>query len=355
MSVDFFKMDEKSYRKHVTNALAIPLLASVLVTGLVILFISPVQQLLKTNYFFTLVLPFSCLLIVLNEVILNLIRNKGLHYLFAGYSIFRNILEIGLTILFVVGLRMSWEGRLSSSFLSLIVAGFIVVFLLRRWNLFGRKISRSEILGIFRTGLPFIPERLAIFVLAYSDRFFIDYFKGTGDVGFYGAGAQLALIVNLVILTLNNTFYPDLYKRLSTEKIDYRGVRKVTFFFIGLAFVATLGVIVLTPIIFKYFVGAAFQPGQKYAILLSIGFFFWAIYNAFLPFLLNLKRNRIIMMISIFGMGVSIILNLILVRYLGAIGATYTSILVYLLMALMIMYAVHRKYDLVKIFFPPKV
>ncbi|HET9430476.1 MAG TPA: oligosaccharide flippase family protein [Chitinophagaceae bacterium] len=352
LSVDYFKMDDQAYRQHFTNALAIPVFSSIVLTLVFLLLLLPLQQLLKANYFFILVLPLSCLLTVLNEIILNLIRNKGRHYLFAAYSISRNLMEIGLTILLVVGMGMAWEGRLGSAFIVSVTAAIFILYLLKKWKLFSKEFSKEDTRSVFNIGLPFIPERLAIFVLAYSDRFFIDYYHGTGEVGYYGAGAQLALIVNLSILTLNNTFYPHLYQKLSATLIDYKGIRKVILVFIGLALVVTLVVITFTPFIFRHFVGETFQPGQKYAILLSVGFFFWAVYNVFLAFLLNSKKNKTIMMISIAGMISSVILNFINVKYFGPIGATYTSIAVYMLMAGMVIFAVHRYFGLGKIIRP---
>ena len=124
--------------------------------------------------------------------------------------------------------------------------------------LFKGEFDKSEVKQIFRSGLPFIPERLSIFVLYYSDRFFIDFFKDTGDVGYYGAGAQIALVVNLIILTLNNTFYPFFYKQLSQTVINYRIVRKATLAFIGISAAVTIAVILAVPFIFKHFVGSNF-------------------------------------------------------------------------------------------------
>lgn len=350
LSVDYFKMDETSYRSHFTNGLAIPVLSSAIFTILFLLFVTPVSHLLKINNLFTLLLPASCLLIVLNEITLNTIRNKGHHFLFATYSIVRNLAEIGLTVLFVLGLGMKWEGRLLSAFLALGLGAIVIIILVVRWHYYTASFSKSDIKNIFKIGLPFIPERLAIFVLAYSDRFFIDYYRGTGEVGFYGAGAQLAMIVNLTTLTLNNTFYPVIYKKLTEKNPDYKGIKKITIVYIGLAAATSLGVILFTPFIFKHFVGAVFLPGKKYAILLTIGFFFWSVYNVFFAYLLNSKLNKTIMIISVIGMACSIILNLINVKIFGAIGATYTSIIVYFLMAALVIYFVHRHYNLAKIF-----
>jgi O-antigen/teichoic acid export membrane protein len=200
------------------------------------------------------------------------------------------------------------------------------------------------------SGLPFIPERLAIFVLGYSDRFFINHYSGTAEVGYYGAGAQLSLIVTLVIITLNNTFYPVLFRELSQQQIEYKKIRNTSLAFIGISFIITLGVIAAVPLFFKFFIGPVFQPGQKYAVYLAIGLFFWAIYNVFIAFLLSLKKNKVIMYISLFGMVISLISNFINVRHFGAIGATYTSILVYFFMAAGAVYFAGRYYNLRKVF-----
>ena len=348
LSVDYFKMDEASYRTHFSNAVLIPITSCLILTVLCLIFFYPLQQLIKVNFFFALTLPFSGLLIVLNDVMLSLIRNKGKHILYAGFSIARNVVEISLTILFVVGLGMAWRGRLASALMALIASGFVVYYLVRKWRLYNGNYNKDEIKKVIITGLPFIPERLAIFVLAYSDRFFIDFYRGIGDVGYYGAGAQIGIIVNLCTLTLISTFHPYIFKNLST--LDFKSVRKATLSFIGISLFVTASVIIGTPYLFKFFIGKNFQPGQVYAKLIAIGYFFWAIYAVFMAYLLYLKKNRGLMTISILGMILSLSLNFINVKKFGAIGATYTSILVYFFMAAAAVYTVHKFIGLKKIF-----
>ena len=350
LSVDYFKLSEKEFRNHFTNAMLIPIGATIFFTLLVVLFNQQLQHLLGVNLLFVLLIPVTCLMAVVNEIFLNLFRNKGKHFLFAGFSITKNLVEVALTILFVLFLSYKWEGRLASSFLALAISGLFIIFLVFRWRLYTGLFYKNLIYGIFIAGLPFIPERLAIFVLGYSDRFFINHYSGRAEVGYYGAGAQIALIVTLVIITLNNTFYPVLYRELAQEQADYKKLRKTLLVFIGISLFITLAVIASVPVFFKFFIGPLFQPGQKYAIYLAIGMFFWAIYNVFIVFLLNLKKNRLVMYISLLGMAISLAGNFINVRHFGAIGATYTSILVYFFMAAGAVFFVSKNYNLRKIF-----
>jgi O-antigen/teichoic acid export membrane protein len=350
LSVEYFKKKDEEFKYEFTNAIALPAMACIVFTILFILFYPLLEGRLKANPFFIIAVPFFCFMIVLNDVFLYLFRNKQKQYLFAGYSIGKNILEVGTSLLLVIIAGLAWQGRLASSLISLVIACLALMFFIYKWRLFTGHFNKKLMLSILLAGLPFVPERLAIFVLGYSDRFFIDHFKGTAEVGYYGAGAQVAMIVNLAILSLNNTFYPSLFRNLSAESIAFKTVRKLSLIFIGVSFLLTLMVIASIPILFTYFIGPAFRPGQQFALYLTIGFFFWSIYNVFIAFLLNLKKNKLIMYISIGGMMVSLIANFINIRNYGAIGATYTSMIVYGLMAAVTVLFVHKHYDLRKIF-----
>lgn len=345
LNIDYFSLTKDQYRSHFSNGIIIPVLISFLLTAGFLIFNHPLQTLIKSNFFFIAVLPLTCLLIFFNDITLGLIRNKEKHFLFAGYSIGKNILEISLAIFFIVFLGWNWQGRIAGSFITVIVTIVFAFYLFYKWGFLTREINLNRIKAIFQEGLPFIPERLAVFFMMYSDRFFINHYEGVDDVGFYSAGAQIAVILNLICHSLNSTFYPYFYKRLAKENLDYPGLRKGMFAFGGISAGTMVALIAITPIIFQYFVGSTFRPGQQYAVYLIVAFFFWAIYNMLLPFLLIKKKNRTVMMISIAGMLLSILLNFYNVKHFGALGATYTSIIVFATMSLLTLYFVHRIYN----------
>ena len=61
------------------------------------------------------------------------------------------------------------------------------------------------------------------------------------------------------------------------------------------------------------------------------------------------------MYISIIGMLASIGLNFFNVKHFGALGATYTSIIVFALMCLMTLFSVHRIYNFKNLIFGKRV
>jgi O-antigen/teichoic acid export membrane protein len=353
LGIDFFKMTEASYRRHFTNALAVPVLSCLGFTLLFFISSGLIKELLEINDFFVYTLPLACLLTLVFDVIITLFRNKGQHLQFAGLSLSKNVVESGFTLLLVIGMGLGWEGRMGSSLLALMIVVLYIAYMVYKWRLYTGEFELGKIRRIATTGLPFVPERLAIFVLAGSDRFFIDQFSGLEQVGLYGAGAQLAIVVNLAISTLNSTFHPVLYRNLERGGSGYNNAGKATLAFIGGAALISIAVIFSSPLVFRYLIGSQFQGGQAYAVYLTIGMFFWAVYNAFIPYLLLARRNKQVMSISIIGMVISLLGNWYNVSHFGAIGAAYTSILVYFLMAAIVICFVHLQYDLRKVFAYP--
>jgi O-antigen/teichoic acid export membrane protein len=350
LSVDYFKMPLEKYRIHFSNGIMIPMISGAFFTILCVLLYYPLRSFIPINFFFAITLPLSCFLVVMNDIIIALIRNRGSHILFSGYSIAKNLLEISVTILLIAVVGMKWQGRLASGLITLIAAGFTSLILIRKWHLWSGNFQKSEVKKIARIGMPFIPERLAVFALAYSASFYINFYNGTKDVGLYGTGMQIAFVVNVSIVALMSLFHPFIFRNLANVP-NLNNLRKAVFAFIGISLFITVALILGTPLLFKLFIGHKFQSGQVYARFLSIGFFFWSVYGVFIAFLLFIKKNRLIMYISLVGMCMSFGLNFYNVKHYGAIGATYTSMIVYFFMAVACMLTVNRFYSLKAIFF----
>jgi len=350
LAIDYFKMPPADYRRHFSNGIMVPLISCALFTLLFLLLFYPFQDVVPVNFFFAIVLPLYCFFAVVNDISTALIRNKEKHLLFSGYSIGRNVIEIGLTIFFVVAMGLKWEGRLASGLISLGAAAIFSLLLFRAWKLWTNESSSREIRQVATSGLPFVPERLAVFVMAYSAGFFINYYQSTEDVGLYGAGMQIAFIVNVSIVALMSWFHPYIFKNLA-DVPNIRNLRKAVFLYSGISAFITLALILALPVLFQLFIGPKFQGGQVYARFLSLGFFFWSIYGLFVGFLLFKKKNRQIMFISILGMLLSLGLNFFNVRQFGALGATYTSMIVYFIMALVMIVLVNKQYNLKKLLF----
>ena len=83
----------------------------------------------------------------------------------------------------------NWIGTLS---VYLVLLGY------RRYQL-GLQFDRTLFREMNRFGLPLVPSQLALWALAFSDRFFIAKFKGQTEVGHYSVGVRIASAALLLL------------------------------------------------------------------------------------------------------------------------------------------------------------
>jgi O-antigen/teichoic acid export membrane protein len=347
LSVEYFKRPRETYSAYFTNAQAIPLISLVLFTFLCIVFQHPLSRFLKVSPVWIWIMPATAWWIMINETAMMITRNKSKPFQFAFFSVGKNLGEVILTIGLVIGLHWAWQGRLLSAALAPVIVGIMSISLFYRWGLLVKKVDWSATRRIFWLCLPFVFERLSVFVLGYSDKYFIDRFdlNGTKEVGLYGLGSQLATIIYLVVISMNSAYQPHLFKKLSEG--FKRKIHKTTIWYIGACAVTVVGMFIAIPLLFRFFIGSGFQDAKPYAYILCSGYFMWSIYNAFQAYLIYLEKNRQILLISLLGMLTSLTLNFLMVPRYGAEGAAFASIITYSVMAITCFLLV-RKYFILK-------
>jgi O-antigen/teichoic acid export membrane protein len=333
LSVQYYKKDPETYRQYFTDAQLLTILSLVLFTLIFILFRNPLARFLHVTPVWIIIIPVTVWWIMNNEIMMMMCRMKNKPWSFALFSTGKNLVEILLTIGLVIGLNWAWEGRVLSAALAPMLIGFVSIYLLTRWRLFTKMINWSQVRGIAWVSMPFIFERLTVFVLGNSDKYFIDKFdlKGTEQVGLYSVGAQIASIIFLVILSMNSAYQPYLFANIASgNKAKFK---RATGLYI-LAATCIVGALFLgIPLLFSWFISARFSGAQQFAYYLSGGYFMWAVYNAFLGYLLFHAKNRLVLYISFCGMLFSVLCNFYMVPHFGALGAAITSILTYTFLA----------------------
>ena len=334
LSVEYFKKTHISYSVYFSNAQLIPLIGLVFFTLICVLLQNPLAHFLKVQTYWIWIMPLTVWWIMINETSQIITRNNNKPYLFAFFSVGKNVAEIMMTVLFVLMLHWSWQGRLLSAAAATLLLGCISLYLFTRWNLIKRQVDWKLVKQIFLLSSPFIFERLSVFIMNSSGQYYIDNMVpgGTAEVGLFSLGNTIAQILFLVILSMNYAYQPYLFKKLS-DGLKNR-LHKTTGWYI-LACAATAGLLFIgIPILFRFFLGAEYAGAEKYAFLLCGGCFMWGVYNAFQVYLIYMHKKGLILVIAILGMILSLLLNYFLVKKYGTEGAAYSSIITYSVMAI---------------------
>ncbi|MEK7226020.1 MAG: hypothetical protein AAB221_10085, partial [Bacteroidota bacterium] len=163
LSVEYFKRDKPAYSTYFSNAQVIPLLSLALLTICCFVFQQELMRFLKVSAFWVWIMPLTAWLIMINETAMIITRNNNKPFQYAFFSVGKNLAEIGMTVLLVIGLHWAWQGRLLSAAIAPTLLGIISVYLFYRWKFIVKR-STGKLSGkysgfrspLFLSGLPFL-------------------------------------------------------------------------------------------------------------------------------------------------------------------------------------------------------
>lgn len=258
-----------------------------------------------------------------------------------------SLTNVVLTILLVVVLEQSWQGRLSAICLAGVAVALISVYVNHRnGDLdFSRLLQASQLKNIVRLGSALIPSTIAGGVIAMSDRFFLGAMTTMTVVGIYAVGVSFAQVTDILLNSLNQACLPYLYKHGHSDDRTTRirivqGVYAVAFISFAVALLVTL----VAPIVIDYMVDARYHDAKHVVGWLSLSFAFVSIGSAFQGLILIVERNTATAYISVAALMVNLLGTYVLVGRFGMVGAAM-GVALGSLMSLLLHIAASFKYN----------
>src|SRR4029453_12775652 len=129
ISVEFFKKPHDEYRLFFSDSQMLALIRLGVITLLCILLSHPLSRFLKVTPFWIWIMPVTVWWIMINETTTILTRSKNKSFQFAFFSIGKTVIEIGITLMLVIGLTWKWEGRLTAAAVAPFLLGIFSLYL----------------------------------------------------------------------------------------------------------------------------------------------------------------------------------------------------------------------------------
>jgi O-antigen/teichoic acid export membrane protein len=237
-----------------------------------------------------------------------------------------------LNIYLVVFLKLGLLGVLLSPVLVGTVKT-IVLFVNTRHG-FGMSIDPKRLRQLLAFGAPLVLSNLTMFVLNFSDRFFLREFRSLETVGIYAVGYKFGFMLNfLVIQSFNMMWQVRMY--VIYKQADHRRIFQHIFVLYSLVLIGSgLGLALFGPatipvLVDQRYIGAATViPVVTLAyIFLGIGYFLQV--GMFLA-----SQTMLVGMVSAMASLVNLVLNYVLIRSFGMTGAAWATLLGFLTLAI---------------------
>ncbi len=284
----------------------------------------------------------------------NLFRLQRKPWLYGLISISQSVLLFVFIFVFI-SITPTFEMIIYSKISYLILFLLIVLILLSKYDYLEKVCNQEYFNKALKFALPTVIYSISAFIFSSSDRFFINYYLGTEEVGYYSAIFQLTSLISVIGMSINAAWIPWLFENLSKKddslnifivKLSYGLI--CAFIFIGVSF------IFLFPVIAKIVLPLSFHQYIYLSIPIIIGFVFEGIYLIVSPYLFYAEQTKYNGFIGIFIAIINVILNIILIPKLGLLGSAITTATTWALLALIFFIFSNRVYPMPWLYFMSK-
>lgn len=266
------------------------------------------------------------------------------------YGIFQNLQTIldGLfSIIFVVLLGLSWQGRLTAKVVVLSVFAIASLIILRKNNWATFRIDKKCLMQSLMFGIPLIPHSLAGIINTATDRVFINHMVGTADTGLYSIGYQVGAIIGLFATAFNQAYSPWLFKKLMSDAPgEKKRIVKLTYAYFALILFTSIALGLAAPYLFRYFLGTEFSGSAVFVIWIALGYAFDGMYMMVSNFIFFSEKTHLLAIATLFGALINIVLNYFFISAYGAIGAAQATTTSFFLTFLLVWYLSSRVYNM---------
>lgn len=242
----------------------------------------------------------------------------------AAISLINVILSTGVSLLLVLLMNNSLQGRIIGYFIPLIALALIVyIYLLKS----GKRITRKYWKYAIRIAFPLIWHLLAGYLLSSSDRIMITKMISPEANALYSVSYTISMVANILWLSMNNAWSPWAYEMMDQK--NYSALRKKSKPYTIFFFVIVLLLMLITPELLLIMGGSSYIEAKYVMPPVMVGYVFQFIYSLFVNIEFYHKKQRNIAIGTIIAAVINIGLNLIFIPIFGYIAAAYTTLIGY--------------------------
>lgn len=188
-----------------------------------------------------------------------------------------------------------------------------------------KAISRSIIKSMLAYSVPMIPNATLWWILGTSNRLFLEYYHGTDAVGIFAVANKFPSIITMIA----NIFFLS-WQISVLEEYEKKDFRQFYNRILKLCFVGMIGVSIILSIssygLIKIFADKSYIEAWTYVPLLGLASVFSALSTFAGTMFMATKKTRYFLTTSIWGSMLCLLLNFILIRPYGIMGATVSML-----------------------------
>lgn len=280
------------------------------------------------------------------EIFLVLYQMRQRPLVYAAVRLTMMLFEAGCIIFLVLVFSWGLDGVLVALTVPPLIA--LSVLLLCRDTVLSHSITtRIDIQEALRFGLPVIGYQLGFLIVITADRLMVANILGLHDAGIFLIGVQIGMAIALLNGAINKAWVPWLFPKLIGLSSEGRaGIVRIEYWYFIFLFFAALCWSVIGSILLRLLFPVEYMPAEPVIWAISFGHALAGMYKAKSAYLFFAERTRPLFLLAALVALINIALNLLLIPYMGMLGAGIATLLSYLFAFFMVWFLGHRVYPM---------
>lgn len=347
ISKHFYKYSKSQVAKLIGNILIIVSFLSVTFLAITFIFTIFFIDVFSIPSHWLQVMPILSFMFMVNTLNLTVLRNEGKAYSFGVFEIGNTVVNMMTTVVLLVVFQYGWYSQAIGISLAYFVFFIISLIFLRKRGYLSFDFDKEGVRSILIISLPLIPHALGGIVINMSDRLFIEKMVGLEMVGIYSVGYMFGMVVMLFTDAFIKAWSPWFYKNL-VEPSDRKKQKivKYTYIYIIGVFVLAVLISLAAEIIMPYFVDEKFYKAKEFILWIALGYAVHGVYKIFFPYLVHISKTSFLAVSTVLAALINLILNYVLIKNYGAVGAAYATIVAFFISCIMVFWYQNKHYNM---------
>jgi len=244
---------------------------------------------------------------------------------FSVYQILLSAGKLGVALIMVLLLKM---GAISLLIAFILIQIPLVFFMFKRFSIFSKckfsYVSKEYMKEFFRFGSPFVISGLSAWLLLLSDRYMLNFFESSAEVGIYSVSYSLvdrsvALLYTILMLAAHPIIIFTWEEK--GKEVTQKLIKDLSRYFFMICIPAFLGICILSKEIFSVLVGKSFVESFKLVPFFAFSSFCAGLFQYVGKGFEIYKRTLLLAFVVFLSGALNVGLNFLFIPHYGAVGA----------------------------------
>ena len=291
---------------------------------------------------FRFIILIDIIVCVLSGNFLQISRGLGKITDFSISCILTGLTTVITNIILIVFCHMQAEGMIISMALANGVCSLYLFLRLKLYKMIDLKqVDHKLLKGMYKYSIPLVPNGISWWIVNVSDRSIISIVLGASFNGLYAISNKFPTIISSLTGIFNLSWSESASLHINSKDRD-EFFSDITNTIIRLFSTLGVGMLACMPFIFPIMINSKYHDAYLYIPPLVVGTIFNVAICLYSQIYLAKKMSKQVASTTILGAVINILINVVLIKYIGLFAASLSTMVSYMVMA------IYRHFDLKK-------